>query len=90
MLDQTRALAEFIVREEVIPAPHTSLNVPIGGNRRMLQVAASLAELKTIKARLGGSVNDVVLAIAAGGIRHLLESRELNGRRIGECGSWCP
>ena len=74
-LGQTRALAEFIVRDEVIPAPHTSLNVPIGGNRRMNMVAAPLADLKAIKSRLGGSVNDVVLAIAAGGLRHLLESR---------------
>jgi diacylglycerol O-acyltransferase len=74
-LGQTRALAEFLVREEVIPAPHTSLNVPIGGNRRMRMVAAPLADLKAIKSRLGGSVNDVVLAVAAGGLRRLLESR---------------
>ena len=74
-LDQTRALAEFVVREEVIAAPHTSLNVPIGGNRRMRMVAAPLADLKAIKSRLGGSVNDVVLAVAAGGLRRLLESR---------------
>ena len=63
------------MRDEVVPAPHTSLNVPIGGNRRMTFVAAPLADLKAIKSRLGGSVNDVVLAIAAGGLRHLLESR---------------
>ena len=75
LLDQARALVRFLVRDEVIPAPHTSLNVPIGGNRRMTFVAAPLSDLKAIKSRLGGSVNDVVLAIAAGGLRQLLEAR---------------
>jgi diacylglycerol O-acyltransferase / wax synthase len=75
VLGQATSLAKFIVRDEIIPAPHTSLNVPIGGNRRMTFVTAPLADLKAIKSRLGGSVNDVVLAIAAGGLRHLLETR---------------
>jgi diacylglycerol O-acyltransferase / wax synthase len=74
-LEHAANLARFIVRDEVVPAPHTSLNVPIGGNRRMTYVAAPLADLKAIKSRLGGSVNDVVLAIAAGGLRHLLQER---------------
>ena len=74
-LGQTRSLASFIVRDEVFPAPHTSLNVSIGASRRMTFVACPLAELKAIKSRLGGSVNDVVLAVAAGGLRHLLSSR---------------
>ena len=78
-----RTLAKFIVRDEMIPAPHTSLNVPIGGSRRMTFVAAPLADLKAIKSRLGGSVNDVVLAIAAGGLRHLLQER---GERLPERG----
>ena len=72
---QARSLARFIVRDEVIPAPRTSLNVPIGASRRIEFVPVSLDDLKAIKSRLGGSVNDVVLAIAAGGLRHLLESR---------------
>jgi WS/DGAT/MGAT family acyltransferase len=80
---QATGLAKFIAREEVVPAPHTSLNVPIGGNRRMAFVAAPLADLKAIKARLGGSVNDVVLAVAAGGLRHLMESR---GERLPQRG----
>jgi WS/DGAT/MGAT family acyltransferase len=75
LLGQARTLARFLVRDEVIPAPHTSLNVPIGGNRRMTFVTVPLADLKAIKGRLGGSVNDAVLAIAGGGLRHLLEAR---------------
>jgi diacylglycerol O-acyltransferase / wax synthase len=82
-LGQAAGLAKFIVRDEVVPAPHTSLNVAIGGNRRMTIVTAPLADLKAIKSRLGGSVNDVVLAVAAGGLRHLLVTR---GERLPQRG----
>ena len=75
VVSQVRSLARFIVRDEMVPAPHTSLNVPIGASRRFEFVATSLDDLKAIKSRLGGSVNDVVLAIAAGGLRRLLEAR---------------
>jgi len=75
VVSQARSLARFIVRDEMVPAPHTSLNVPIGASRRFEFVATSLDDLKAIKSRLGGSVNDVVLAIAAGGLRRLLEAR---------------
>jgi WS/DGAT/MGAT family acyltransferase len=49
--------------------------VSIGGGRRLAYTAVPLADLKAIKSRLGGSVNDVVLAVAAGGLRHLLQAR---------------
>ena len=48
-LERSRSLAELIVREEVIGAPHTSLNVPIGSTRRFAVVSRPLAELKTIR-----------------------------------------
>lgn len=84
VVSQARSLARFIVRDELVPAPRTSLNAPIGASRRLELVAAPLDDLKAIKSRLGGSVNDVVLAIAAGGLRHLLESRgePLPGRGV--------
>ena len=75
LFGQAGALAKFLVKDELIPAAATSLNVPIGGNRRMRHVAVPLADLKAIKSRLGGSVNDVVLAASAGSLRHLLRSR---------------
>ncbi|HZO59919.1 MAG TPA: wax ester/triacylglycerol synthase family O-acyltransferase [Solirubrobacterales bacterium] len=75
LLQRAGQLAEFIVRDELVPAPPSSLNVPIGGHRRMEMLAVPLSDLKAVKAQLGGSVNDVVLAIAAGGLRHLLEAR---------------
>ncbi len=33
-LDRSRSLVELIVKDEVVGAPHTSINVPIGANRR--------------------------------------------------------
>jgi diacylglycerol O-acyltransferase len=74
-LDRARAAVELIVREEVIGAPHSSLNGPMSGTRHYATVRLSLAEVKQTKNRLGGTVNDVVLALCAGGLRHLLLAR---------------
>jgi WS/DGAT/MGAT family acyltransferase len=71
----SRALAELIVRDELVAAPHTSLNEPIGAKRTLSVLTVELDELKEIKRALGGTVNDVVLASAAGGLRRLLEDR---------------
>jgi diacylglycerol O-acyltransferase / wax synthase len=57
------------------PAPATPLNVPIGPHRRLAFVRNDLADFKRVKDALGGTVNDVVLAVAAGGLRTWLRSR---------------
>ncbi len=57
------------------PAPATPLNVPIGPHRRLAFVRNDLADFKLVKDALGGTVNDVVLAVAAGGLRTWLRSR---------------
>jgi hypothetical protein len=44
----TCAVAELIVRDELIGAPHTSLNVPIGGSRSFAVARTDLAGLKAI------------------------------------------
>ena len=75
-LDRSRRVAELIVRDELRVAPDTSLNVPIGQTRRYAVVRAPLDELKAISHHLGGSITDVVLAAATGGLRELLLSRE--------------
>ena len=69
------AMAELLVRDEINAAPRTSLNVPIGGRPRARRRHVPLDELKAIKRGLGGKVNDVVLAAAAGGLRALLLER---------------
>jgi diacylglycerol O-acyltransferase len=75
-LSRSRALAEMVIREELIGAPHTSLNEPIGGTRRLAAVDVPLDDLKRIKGALGGTVNDVVLAATAAGLRRLFVHRE--------------
>ena len=74
-LERVRAAADLILREEVIAAPKSSLNGPMSGTRHIANVRLDLAGVKATKARLGGTVNDVVLAVCAGGLRHLLLSR---------------
>jgi WS/DGAT/MGAT family acyltransferase len=55
------------------PTGVTPLNPVIGPNRRFDWTEIPLAEVKTLKNALGGTVNDVVLAVVAGAVRHFLE-----------------
>src|SRR3954453_17806429 len=57
------------------PAPETPLNVPIGPHRRLSFVRNDLSDLKLVKNTLGGTVNDVVLTVVAGGLRQWLRAR---------------
>jgi len=51
------------------------LNVPIGQQRRYGTSAGDLDDYKVIRKAHGGTVNDVVLAVVAGGLRWWLASR---------------
>jgi WS/DGAT/MGAT family acyltransferase len=53
----------------------SSLNGPIGPHRRYAWAKVSLDDVKAVRAGLGGTVNDVVLTIIAGGFRDLLLGR---------------
>jgi diacylglycerol O-acyltransferase / wax synthase len=55
--------------------PSTPLNVSIGPHRRLLWVRTDLAELKRIKNGMGGTVNDVFLAVVSGALSRWLETR---------------
>ncbi len=57
------------------PAPDVPLNVPIGPHRRVWWVQRPLDEFKEIKNVLGGTVNDVVLAVVAGALGRWLRIR---------------
>src|SRR5215208_4720712 len=57
------------------PAPDVPLNTEIGSYRRFEWARAELDTLKRIKNALGGTVNDVVLAVVAGALRRWLHSR---------------
>jgi WS/DGAT/MGAT family acyltransferase len=57
------------------PSVASPLNVPIGEQRRFATVDLSLADLKRVRAALGGTVNDTVLAVVAGALRAWLQAR---------------
>ena len=60
-------------------AAETPLNGPVGPHRRVEWLEFDLGEMKEVKKRLGGTLNDVVLATVAGAMRRYL------GRRGAAC-----
>ena len=70
------AMSEVLWQDEIIASRQSTLNVEIGTTRRFASVPFDLAEVKEIKAALGGTINDVVLAVATGALRKLLEHRD--------------
>ena len=62
--------------------PESTLNGPIGPHRRWAWARSSLADVKTIRTGLGGTVNDVVLAAITRGFRDLLEARGESTDRV--------
>lgn len=54
------------------PAPPTPWNKPITGHRRFAMRTTSLENIKRLKNATGGTVNDIVMAICAGGLRQYL------------------
>jgi len=56
-------------------ASSTPLNQPIGSHRRIDWLRFDLAEMKEIKKRFGGSLNDVVLTTVAGAMGRFLARR---------------
>jgi diacylglycerol O-acyltransferase len=56
-------------------APPSPLNTRIGPHRRFAWVESELDRFKAVKGALGGTVNDVVLAVVTGALRSHLERR---------------
>jgi diacylglycerol O-acyltransferase len=56
--------------------PSSPFDVQVGPNRRFAMAEAPLQRFKDVKNALGGTVNDVVLAVVAGAINKLLRARK--------------
>ncbi|MGH9885915.1 MAG: WS/DGAT/MGAT family O-acyltransferase [bacterium] len=69
-----RGVGDLIVRG-LVPASPTPLNREIGPHRRFEHFALEIARVKALKDKLGGTLNDVVLATVAGGMRRFLTRR---------------
>jgi diacylglycerol O-acyltransferase / wax synthase len=74
MVESVRALGSFVGGSFDF-APESSLNRPIGPHRRFETVLADLEDFKRVKNAFGGTVNDVVLSVVAGGLRQLMRGR---------------
>jgi diacylglycerol O-acyltransferase / wax synthase len=70
------ARAALAASSRMRPVASSSLTGPIGPHRRWSWADVRLTDVKTVRTALGGTVNDVVLAIITNGFRELLESRE--------------
>ena len=60
----------------VRPTPVSSINGSIGPHRRWDWARTTLADVKTVRRALGGTVNDVVLTVLTRGFRDLLLARD--------------
>jgi WS/DGAT/MGAT family acyltransferase len=56
--------------------PRTPFNAAITPNRRFTWRAIPLSEVKAVKTALGCTVNDVVMAMCSGALRHYLEEHD--------------
>jgi WS/DGAT/MGAT family acyltransferase len=69
-----RGLGE-ILTSGLSSASPTVLNVPTGPHRRFDWTTMDLAAIRAIKSRLGGTINDVVLAVLSGALGRFLFHR---------------
>lgn len=68
-----RAMSNSLGSGWLSMATKTPINGQLGPNRRFATLGIPLAEVKEVKNGLGGTVNDVVLATVAGGVRRYFE-----------------
>ena len=66
------------------PLGRSSLTGPVGPHRTWSSAYVALSDVKSVRASLGGTVNDIVLTLASGGLRDLLQARgeDVEGRTI--------
>ncbi|HWP67547.1 MAG TPA: wax ester/triacylglycerol synthase family O-acyltransferase [Candidatus Limnocylindria bacterium] len=68
-LAYARGVADTVAAAVLHPAPPCALNRPIGRYRRFDWTDVPMDDVCTVRAHLGGSVNDVALATVAGALR---------------------
>ena len=76
--DVARGVMEYLT-PGTWPASPTALNPELGPHRRFDWLRMELADVKRVKAALGGTVNDVALATVTGAVRRFLTAR---GQRV--------
>jgi diacylglycerol O-acyltransferase len=56
------------------PPPRTPFNAPLSPRRQFAWAAFPFSEIRTIRASLGGTINDIVLAVVAGALGRYLRA----------------
>ncbi len=59
------------------PPPKSPLDIEAGSHQRLASVRAELDEFREIQNSLGGTVNDIVLAVVTGALRRFLRTRDI-------------
>jgi diacylglycerol O-acyltransferase len=75
LLEPARRARDALAQSLRPSEPRDPLNQPITGARHLAWFSRPLADLKRIGGPFGASVNDVLLAVSAGGVRSFLNSR---------------
>jgi diacylglycerol O-acyltransferase len=76
LIEPARRATEALSHSMRPSHPQDPLNQPITGARHLARFARPLADLKRIGRPFGASVNDVLLAASAGGMRRFLRDRD--------------
>jgi diacylglycerol O-acyltransferase / wax synthase len=71
------------------PAPRMPFNGPLSPERRFAWAEFSFADIRAIRSALGGTINDVVLTVIAGGLGRYLRGRGLRTDGV-EVRAMCP
>ncbi len=73
----SHAVSGFVegLGKAITPASDTPFNVPIGPHRRFDWTRFDLGIVREVKDKAGATINDVVLACVAGGVRRFLSDR---------------
>lgn len=74
-LAQAAVSVATAARAAILPGPDSPLRSRTGAARLFSTVDTSLADYKAVRAALGGSINDVVLAAITGALRTWLQTR---------------
>ena len=92
MADRTREMmsaSSATLPVSATPAPRTVFNRPVGGDRGFAWAQFSFPTTRAVKSALGGTVNDVVLTVLAGGLGRYLRARGQDTKGL-ELRAMCP
>lgn len=82
LIGEARRAADALGSSMTPASSEGGLNEPISPDRRLATLARDLDELRAVRARFGCTVNDVVLAAVAGGLRRFLMSHGVAAPRL--------